>query len=86
MADLILQGDVQDLIDRGELVNGAPLINILGQVIVSLDDERTTPACNQLNTFINMVNSRVNSGSLSEANGDILIADANHIKDSIGCP
>jgi len=50
----------------------------------SLDRGNTGAAANQLNAFINEVQATVQSGRLSQAQGDALIAAARRILDSIG--
>lgn len=50
----------------------------------SLDRGNTGAAANQLNAFINEVQAAVQSGRMSQAQGDALIAAARRILDSIG--
>ncbi|HET7464135.1 MAG TPA: PKD domain-containing protein [Longimicrobium sp.] len=50
----------------------------------SLDRGNTGAAVNQLNAFINEVQATVQSGRLSQAQGDALVAAARRILDSIG--
>ena len=82
-----LIAQMQALIAGGTLTQnqGDALINKLDQVITKLDNEQTNAACGQLDAFINQINAFINNGSLTPAQGQVLIDAANAIKASNGC-
>jgi hypothetical protein len=61
------------------------LINKLENALKHLNKGQTNPTCNQLGQFINNVNSLINNGSLTAAQGQALIDAANAISANIGC-
>jgi hypothetical protein len=87
--DLItpLIAKVEALVGAGTLRQnqGAALINKLNEVRAKLNADQTNAACNQLGAFIKQVNAIINNSSLTQAQGQSLIADANVIKTVLGC-
>lgn len=61
------------------------LINKLENALKHLNKGQTNPTCNQLGQFINNVNSLINNGSLTAAQGQALIDAANAVSANIGC-
>jgi hypothetical protein len=85
---------VQNLIDA---INALPLpvgaqtslTAPLGQAIALLTDGNPAndgAVCGKLSAFINQVNAKVANGTLTSAQAAPLIAAANAIKASLGCP
>jgi hypothetical protein len=83
---------VQDIIDEIDelIINGyltgnhaQPLITKLERVIDKLDENKITPAINQLGAFINQVNEYINSDKLTEVEGQSLIILAEEVIDEL---
>jgi hypothetical protein len=75
----ILSTDVQSLVSSGVLSNSdaSQLQSKLNNAKKQLEQGNSNPAVNQLNSFISIVTSLMNSGSLPRSFGDDLIAKAN---------
>jgi hypothetical protein len=82
-----LMDDVTVLQDGGALNGGNAnaLIAKLSAALQSLNQGNSKPACNQIQAFINQVNSLVAGGTLTAAQGQALIDAANAIALQIGC-
>jgi len=78
---------VEALITAGTLTQnqGAGLIDKLEEVSAKLDSGESGAACNQLNAFINQVNSFIKNRSLTQTQGQALIEAANALKTNLGC-
>lgn len=76
---------ITNLISSNVLNNGQgnALISKLEAAIQKLDQGNSNAAENQLNAFINQVNAMVNSGTLTTAQGQLLIDAANDIINNI---
>ncbi len=85
IADLIAQ--IEALVAEGALAQNKakPLITKLESVSDKLDGEQLGAACNQLGAFLNQVNAYIGNGTLTEAQGQALIAATQAIEASIGC-
>ena len=72
---------IQNLITSGKLSNGTgrPLISELTAAENSLNSGQTSKATTQLNIFIIEVDIYIDSGILSQTNGQLLINSANAI-------
>jgi len=72
---------IQKLVTSGTLSSGVsrPLISELNAAESSLNDGKTSRATTQLNIFIIEVDIYIDSGILSQANGQLLINSANAI-------
>ena len=72
---------IQNLVTSGDLSSGTgrPLISKLTAVENSLNSGQTNKATTQLNIFIIEVNIYIDSGILSQTNGQLLINSANAI-------
>ena len=57
----------------------------LNQAIANLNAGKKTPACNQLQAFINEVQSLISNGVLTAAQGDPLISQAQAIRSAVPC-
>jgi hypothetical protein len=75
----VLIAQVLGLVDDGVLNqgNGNALTSKLENALMSLEDGNTNAACNQLGAFVNQVEALVNSGKLTEVQGQPLIDGAN---------
>jgi hypothetical protein len=82
-----LMDDVQVLQEGGTLNQGNAnaLTAKLAAALSSLNKGHSTPACNQIQAFINQVNALVTGGTLTVAQGQALIDAANAIALQIGC-
>lgn len=76
---------VEDLETSGILngTNANALIQKLNDIQARLDQGQIQPALNQVNAFISQVNAFTNNGTLSEAEGNNLIALAQRLIFSI---
>ena len=72
---------IQNLVTSGKLSSGAgrPLISELIAAKNSLNSDQTSKATTQLNIFIIEVNIYIDSGILSQTNGQLLINSENAI-------
>ena len=57
----------------------------LNAALVQLNRNHDTPACNQLNTFLNQVNTKQTNGQLTLQRAADLTRQAKAIQQSIGC-
>jgi YVTN family beta-propeller protein len=82
-----LIAQVTALVTGGTLTQGQAngLISKLAEARAKLDRGKSSPACNQLNAFINQVNGFVRNGSLTEAQAQRLNEAVNALKSNIGC-
>ena len=82
-----LIAQVEALSTAGTLTEnqGAGLINKLEEVRAKRDSGQSSSACNQLNAFINQVNSLIKNHSLTQAQGQVLIEAVNTLKTNLGC-
>jgi hypothetical protein len=82
-----LMDDVTVLQETGSLNGGNAnaLIAKLSAALASLNNGHTKPGCNQIQAFINQVNSLVTGGTLTAAQGQALIQAANAIMMQIPC-
>ena len=64
---------------------GAGLIDKIQEASAKLDAGQTGAACNQLSSFINQVNAFISNGTLTPAQGQLLIDAANALKTNLGC-
>jgi hypothetical protein len=82
-----LMDDVTVLQEDGKLNGGNAnaLIAKLSAALQSLNQGNSKPACNQIQAFINQVNSLMAGGTLTAAQGQALIDAANAIALQIGC-
>jgi hypothetical protein len=51
----------------------------------AINDGKTNVACNKLADFISQVQTYINNGTLTSAQGQSLINSANHVRNTIGC-
>lgn len=81
-----LQGNIQTLVDQGILNRGQAngLIQLLGNALRSLDSGWMTPACNQLNAFINQVKAK-SPRPIDAATAATLLDAAEAIRQAVGC-
>jgi hypothetical protein len=79
--------DVTVLQEDGVLSAGQAngLIAKLTATLGSLNRGNATPACNQLDAFVNQVNAFANSGVLTASQGQALIDAAQAVRMMIGC-
>jgi hypothetical protein len=82
-----LMDDVQVLLEDGAVNGGQAnaLTAKLSAALASLNNAHSKPACNQIQAFINQVNSLVASNTLTAAQGQALIQAANAIMLQIPC-
>ena len=57
----------------------------LNAALAQLNHNNDTPACNQLNAFLNQVNAKQNSGQLTSQQAAELTQQAKAIQQAIGC-
>jgi len=57
----------------------------LNAALAQLNHNHDTPACNQLNAFLNQVNAKQNSGQLTSQQAAELTQQAKAIQQGIGC-
>jgi len=82
-----LIAEVEALVTAGVLTqkDARGLIDKLENAADKLDKGNTTPACNQLDSFITKVTHLINDGSLTPAQGQALIDAVNAIMADLGC-
>ncbi|HEY3128954.1 MAG TPA: hypothetical protein VGL91_05810, partial [Acidobacteriota bacterium] len=82
-----LGDQVQALVKTGTLNQGQgnSLTTKLAQILDSLNQGKTKTACNQLQAFINEVNSLVSEGVLPSGQAQPLIDAATNIRNTLGC-
>jgi uncharacterized repeat protein (TIGR01451 family) len=61
------------------------LIAKLQAALDAINQGKTNVACNKLSDFISQVQSYINNGALTSAQGQPLINSANHVRNTIGC-
>jgi hypothetical protein len=83
---------IQDLISRvqtlepplsGQQAQG--LRSKLDAALVAINRDQKNVACNKLNDFINQVQTYINNGKLTAAQGQPLINSAAHVRNTLGC-
>jgi len=78
-----IEDEINDLIESGEFdINSGQAENLLYRLqhaAEKSDDNKIKPAINMLESFINKINSYINTGAISQANGDALIAGVQSI-------
>ncbi|HXX95814.1 MAG TPA: hypothetical protein VEL11_01690 [Candidatus Bathyarchaeia archaeon] len=57
----------------------------LNAALAQLNRNHDTPACNQLNAFLNQVNAKQNNGKLTSQQAPELTQQAKAIQQAIGC-
>ena len=70
-------------LDKEQVYN---LTTILEEAIIELEKVTPIPVCNQLATFINEVQAIIQGGTLSPAQGQMLIDLAAQTRQALGCP
>ena len=77
--------DIQDLVDSDTLNGGQgnALSSKLENIIEKLDNGQTNAACNQLEAFVNQVQSFIDDGTLSSSEGQPLLDKANLLISSV---
>lgn len=80
-----VEDEIYDLIDSGEFdINSGQTNNLLYKLqhaVEKAEGNQINVATNMLNSFINNINAYINSGAISEENGDGLIQDVQDIID-----
>jgi hypothetical protein len=61
------------------------LLSKLQAALDAINDGKTNVACNKLADFISQVQTYINNGTLTSAQGQSLINSANHVRNTIGC-
>jgi hypothetical protein len=83
---------VQDLITRtqalqppltGQQAQG--LVSKLNQALTSINNGNYSSACGKLGDYVTQVQSYINNGTLTSAQGTPLITSANKVRNTIGC-
>jgi hypothetical protein len=80
-----IEDEINDLIDSGQFdINSGQAENLLYRLqhaVEKTDDGKINVAIKMLESFINKINAYINSGAITEANGDGLIAGVQDIID-----
>jgi len=80
-----IEDEINDLIVSGEFdINSGQADSLLYKLQHAVEkeaDNKTNVAINLLNSFINTINAYINAGTISQANGDGLIAGVQDIID-----
>jgi len=78
-----IEDEINDLIVSGEFdINSGQADNLLYRLqhaVEKVEDDKIKNAINMLNSFINTINAYINAGTISQANGDGLIAGVQDI-------
>jgi hypothetical protein len=61
------------------------LLSKLTAALDAINDNKTNIACNKLNDFNSQVQSFINNGTLTPAQGQPLINSSQHVRNTIGC-
>ena len=73
-----IEDEINDLVESGEFdINSGQAENLLYKLqhaVEKTDDDKINVAINMLESFINTINAYINSGAISQTNGDGLIA------------
>ena len=82
-----LIADIEALVEAGELEAGQAraLIRILETASRSIERGKLNPACKKLAAFVKVATAKVKAGALDEAAAAALIAEAESIRDQLGC-
>jgi HYR domain-containing protein len=89
---LTAEAVIQDLMSRvqalqpplsGQQAQG--LRSKLNEALVAIDRDQKNVACNKLKDFINQVQTYINNGKLTSAQGQPLIDSAAHVRNTLGC-
>jgi hypothetical protein len=85
IADVI--ADIQALVDAGDLKAGQAraLIQLLRNVLRSLENGKQNAVCSQLAAFEAVVNAKVTAGALDAAAADALVTEVESIQVQLGC-
>jgi hypothetical protein len=83
----LLQGATETFLAEGVLTSdqAAGLMDKLDAATLSISRGNTRAACGQLGAIVNQVNAMVNDGTLSSADGQLLIDAAAALRQQTGC-